>query len=112
MECIFCKIVSGEIPCQKVYEDDDILAFYDLEPQAPIHVLIIPKQHIESSNDINYSNSKIIACIFEVIPKLAKKLDLNSGYRIVSNCMEDAGQTVKHIHFHILGGRKFTWPPG
>ncbi len=112
MECIFCKIVSGEIPCRKAYEDDEILAFYDLEPQAPVHILIIPKQHIESSNEINCENSKIIAHIFEVIPKLAKELGLSSGYRIVSNCMEDAGQTVKHIHFHILGGRKFTWPPG
>lgn len=112
MDCIFCKIIAGEIPSKKVFEDDKILAFYDLEPQAPVHVLIIPKSHIASANEINAENSGIIAHIFEVIPRLAKELGLKSGYRIVSNCMKDAGQTVDHLHFHLLGGRKFTWPPG
>lgn len=112
MDCIFCKIIAGEIPSKKVFEDDKVLAFYDLDPQAPVHILIIPKQHIASANEVSSENSNIIAHIFEVIPKLASELGLTSGYRIVSNCMEDAGQTVNHLHFHILGGRKFTWPPG
>lgn len=112
MDCIFCKIIAGEIPSNKVFEDDKVLAFYDLEPQAPVHILVIPKQHIASANEVNSENSEIIAHIFEVIPRLTKELGLTSGYRIISNCLEDAGQTVNHLHFHILGGRKFTWPPG
>lgn len=112
MDCIFCKIVNSEIPCNKVYEDEKVLAFYDLDPQAPKHVLIIPKEHISSINDINFENSDIISHIFETIKILAEKLELVDGYRVVSNCGEDGGQTVKHLHFHLLGGRTMQWPPG
>lgn len=112
MSCIFCKIAEGSIPSKKVYEDDRVLAFYDLEPQAPVHVLIIPKQHITSVNDITEENSSIIAYIFEVAAKLEKELDLKNGYRIVNNCGEDGGQSVQHLHFHLLGGRSMKWPPG
>lgn len=111
--CIFCKIVAGEIPSKKVYEDDLILAFYDIEPQAPVHIVIIPKEHIESVNMVTSENSKVIAHIFETIPKLAKELGVaESGYRVVNNCGADGGQTVPHIHFHLTGGRQFGWPAG
>lgn len=112
MSCIFCKIVDGSIPSKKAYEDDKVLAFYDLEPQAPVHVLIIPKQHISSVNDLNEENSAVVAHIFEVAAKIAQELGLNNGYRIVTNCGEDAGQSVQHLHFHLLGGRSMAWPPG
>ena len=112
MSCIFCKIVDGSIPSKKAYEDEKVLAFYDLEPQAPAHVLIIPKQHISSVNDINEENSAVVAHIFEVAAKIAQKLGLKNGYRIVTNCGEDAGQSVQHLHFHLLGGRSMAWPPG
>lgn len=104
--CIFCKIISGEIPSSKVYEDDKIYAFRDVNPQAPVHVLVIPKEHIESANDIDASNSEIIGAIFEKIPEIARICGLTGGYRIISNCGEDACQTVKHLHFHIVGGKK------
>ena len=111
--CIFCKIVAGEIPSKKVYEDDLILAFNDIEPQAPVHVVIIPKEHIESASMITSENSKVIAHIFETIPKLAKELGVaESGYRVINNCGVDGGQTVPHIHFHLTGGRQFGWPAG
>ena len=112
MDCVFCKIVNGEIPAKKVYEDDKVLAFYDLEPQAPVHILIIPKEHIESANCINETNSNIIGYIFEVAAKLSKQLDLKNGYRIVNNCGKDGGQSVMHLHFHLLGGRTMAWPAG
>ena len=112
MDCIFCKIISGEIPSTKVYEDDTVVAFNDLEPQAPVHVLIIPKQHITSMADINESNSAVVAHIFEVAAKIAKEKGLDDGFRVVSNCGDSAGQTVKHLHFHLLGGRDFGWPAG
>lgn len=108
MDCIFCKIVDGQIPSNKVYEDDRILAFYDLEPQAPVHVLVIPKKHISSANELNMDNSEEIAYIFAKIPEIAQKLNLTNGYRIVNNCGEDGGQTVHHLHFHILGGTKLN----
>lgn len=111
-DCVFCKIASGEIPSRKVYEDETVLAFYDLDPQAPIHVLFIPKEHIRSAAQIDASNSGIIAHIFEVIAKVAAELGLDDGYRVVNNCGESAGQSVPHLHFHLLGGRDFTWPPG
>lgn len=111
--CIFCKIVNKEIPSDIIYEDDKIMAFKDVNPQSPAHVLVIPKEHIESSNDIDNENSQLIGHIFVTISKLAKELGISQdGYRIVNNCGEDGGQTVSHIHFHILGGRKFSWPPG
>lgn len=112
MDCIFCKIAAGEIPSKKAYEDDKVLAFYDLEPQAPVHILIIPKTHITSAADITEENSGVVAHIFEVAAKLGKELGLHNGYRIVNNCGEDGGQSVKHLHFHLMGGRQFTWPAG
>ena len=112
MDCIFCKIVNGEIPSNKVFEDDKVLAFYDLEPQAPEHILIIPKQHIASAAEITAENSAVIAHVFEVAAIIAKEKGLDNGFRIVNNCGDSAGQTVKHIHFHLMGGRDFGWPAG
>ena len=112
MDCIFCKIANGEIPSAKVYEDDTVVAFNDLEPQAPSHILVIPKQHISSAADITPENSAVIAHIFEVIAKIAKDNGFNDGFRVVNNCGDSAGQTVKHIHFHLMAGRDFTWPAG
>lgn len=112
MDCIFCKIVNGEIPANKVYEDETVLAFYDLEPQAPTHILVIPKEHISSAADVTEENSKVIAHIFEVIAKLSKEFKMDNGFRVTNNCGDSAGQTVKHIHFHVMSGRKFTWPAG
>lgn len=109
MDCIFCKIIKKEIPSKIVYEDDKVLAFNDLNPIAPVHVLVIPKEHISSANDITTENSDIIGYIFSVIPKIAEKLDLNDGYRIINNCGENGGQSVKHIHFHLVGGKKLSW---
>lgn len=104
MDCIFCKIVKGEIPSKKAYEDDKIIAFFDIQPQAPVHIVIIPKEHIESMNSITAENSDVVAHIFEVIPQIAKENNLDDGYRIVSNCGANGGQTVFHLHFHLLGG--------
>lgn len=112
MDCIFCKIANGEIPATKVYEDDTVIAFNDLEPQAPAHILVIPKKHITSAADITEENSGVIAHIFEVIAKIAKEQNMDNGFRVVNNCGESAGQTVKHIHFHLMSGRNFTWPAG
>ncbi len=110
-DCLFCKIAAGEIPCNKVYEDEKVLAFYDISPQAPTHFLVIPKQHIKSADDITTDNSHLTAHIFETIAKIAKDLDLSQGYRIVNNCGEHGGQTVGHLHFHVLGGQALGWPP-
>jgi histidine triad (HIT) family protein len=107
-DCIFCKIVDGSIPSNKVYEDDKILAFYDLEPQAPVHVLVVPKQHICCADAIDESNAEVVAYIFSKIPQIAKTLELTNGYRIVNNCGDDGCQSVKHLHFHILGGKKLS----
>lgn len=107
MECLFCNIVSGKIPAKKVYEDDTVLAFNDINPKSPVHILVIPKTHITSMDDIDEKNSEVIAHIFEVIAKLAKENDLTKGYRVICNCGEQGGQTVKHLHFHLLGGRDF-----
>lgn len=112
MDCLFCKIINGEIPSSKVYEDDTVFAFRDIEPQAPTHILIIPKQHINSAAEIDESNSAVISHIFEVAAKIAKQEGLDDGFRIVNNCGDIAGQTVKHLHFHLMGGREFTWPAG
>ncbi len=111
-DCLFCKIAAGEIPSKKIYEDDKVLAFYDIEPQAPVHLLVIPKEHICCADDINSGNSAIVAHVFEVIAKVAAELGLKNGYRIVNNCGADGNQTVKHLHFHVLGGRLLGWPPG
>ena len=106
--CIFCKIIAGEIPSTKVYEDELVLAFRDIAPQAPTHILVIPKTHIGSVAEVTAENSAVVAHIFEVIPQIAKAEGLENGYRIVSNCGDDAGQTVHHLHFHILGGQKLA----
>ena len=112
-DCIFCKIVNGEIPSKKIYEDEYVYAFYDINPEAPVHFLVIPKEHIKSVNLIAEENSKVIARIFEVIRNLTKELGISeNGYRIVNNCGVDGGQTVDHMHFHVLGGRELKWPPG
>ncbi len=106
MDCIFCKIIAGDIPSTVVYEDDLIKAFRDISPQAPVHIIIIPKVHISSANEINTENSKYIARIFEKIPEIAKSEGISEdGYRIINNCGENGGQTVKHLHFHLLGGK-------
>lgn len=105
MDCIFCKIAAGEISCKKLYEDDQVLAFYDIEPKTPVHFLVIPKKHIGSASEISAENSGVVAHIFEVIAKLTAQLDLKNGYRVVTNCGKDAGQTVHHLHFHVLAGR-------
>ena len=105
MDCLFCKIASGDIPSTKVYEDDQILAFRDIAPQAPTHILVIPKAHISSVDGITEENSAVVSHIFSVIPKIAAAENLTGGYRVVSNCGPDAGQTVFHLHFHILGGK-------
>lgn len=103
--CLFCKIIAGELPSTKVYEDDTILAFRDIAPQVPVHVLVVPKTHIEDCNGITAENSAVIAHIFEVIPEIAKAEGLVNGYRVASNCGPDSGQMVPHLHFHILGGK-------
>lgn len=105
-DCLFCKIIKGEIPSAKVYEDDYVYAFHDITPQAPVHVLVIPKVHIGSADEINSDNSVHAAKIFEKIPQIAKAAGLTNGYRLISNCGDDACQSVKHLHFHILGGTK------
>lgn len=110
-DCIFCKIAAGEIPSNKVYEDGQVLAFHDLDPQAPVHVLVIPKAHIASAAEITAENSGVVAHIFEVIAKLAGELGLEKGFRVVNNCGEDGMQSVQHLHFHLLGKRKMGWPP-
>lgn len=107
-ECLFCKIVAGQIPSAKVYEDDSVLAFRDIAPQAPTHILVIPKAHLCGVCDITPENSALVAHIFEVIPRIAEAEGLDGGYRVVSNCGVDAGQTVPHLHFHILGGKKLA----
>lgn len=109
--CIFCKIANGEIPSNKVYEDETVLAFYDLDPQAPTHVLVIPKAHIASAAEITPENSAVVAHIFEVVAKLSKELGLENGFRVVNNCGRDGMQSVQHLHFHLLAGKPMGWPP-
>ena len=109
MDCIFCKILNGEIPSKKVYETEFVYAFHDINPMAPVHVIVIPKEHIESANMVDETNSMHIAKVFEAIPKVAKELGVaEDGYRVITNIGENGGQTVKHIHFHILGGTKLA----
>ena len=112
-DCIFCKIITGEIPSKKIYEDDKVLAFYDISPEAPVHFLVVPKEHIVSANEIDEENCSIVSHIFLVINKIVRELNIDeSGYRVVNNCGVDGGQTVNHIHFHVLGARELKWPPG
>lgn len=108
-ECLFCKIAAGEVPSTKVYEDDTVFAFKDINPIAPIHYLFIPKEHISGASAITSENSKVVAHIFEVIAKVAKDEGFSDGFRVISNCGEDAGQSVHHLHFHVLAGVKMGW---
>lgn len=107
-DCIFCMIINGDIPSTKVYEDEYVYAFRDINPQAPVHILVVPREHIVCTADINETNSHYVAKAYEAIAKIAKAEGLDSGYRVICNCGDDAGQTVKHLHFHILGGVKMT----
>lgn len=111
-DCLFCKIAAGEIPANKLYEDDTVLAFHDIDPQAPVHFLVIPKAHIASPACVTRENSAVVAHAFEVIAKLAGELGLENGYRVVTNSGSDAGQSVGHLHFHVLAKRSLAWPPG
>ena len=106
MDCLFCRIIAGDIPSAKVYEDELVYAFKDIAPMAPVHILIVPKCHMASADEVTSDNSAYIARIFEVIPVIAKEAGLTGGYRVITNCGEDACQSVKHLHFHILGGKK------
>ncbi len=110
-DCLFCKIAAGEIPSKKVYEDDLCYAFYDIDPQAPTHFLVIPKAHIQSVSQVDETAAPVVGHIFEVIARVTRELGLES-YRVVSNIGAQAGQSVAHLHFHVLGGRDMTWPPG
>lgn len=112
-DCLFCKIVAGEIPSTKIYEDEYVYAFNDIDPQAPKHIIIIPKEHISSANEINDENMLLVGRVFSAAAKIAKEQGFaENGYRVVNNCGHDGGQTVGHIHFHLLAGRNLTWPPG
>lgn len=107
-DCLFCKIIAGEIPSKKLYEDDQILAFYDIQPQAPVHFLVIPKTHIDGADQLCEQNVEIVKTIFAKIPTLAEQAGLTNGYRVVTNVLEDGGQSVRHLHFHVLGGAKLN----
>ena len=109
MDCLFCKIINGEIPGNKVYEDDMVYAFHDISPIAPVHFLVIPKQHISGAAAVTPENSAVIAHIFEVTAKVTKEMGLEGGYRVITNNGDDAGQTVKHLHFHVIGGKQLGW---
>lgn len=112
-DCIFCKIASGEIPSKLVHEDEDCLAFHDLNPQAPVHVLVIPRRHIATANELSADDALLIGRIVTRLPELARRLGIaDRGYRTVMNCLEEAGQSVFHLHLHLLGGRAMGWPPG
>lgn len=112
-DCLFCKIVKGEIPSTTVYEDEKVYAFNDVSPEAPVHVLIVPKEHIASANDLSEENISVVSDIILAAKKIAIEKGISEkGYRIVNNCGEDGGQSVKHLHFHLLGGRSLAWPPG
>lgn len=106
MDCLFCKIIAGEIPSAKVYENDYVYAFRDIQPQAPVHVLIVPKEHISSIDEVTPANSDIVRHVAEAIPEVAKALGLENGYRVITNVGEDGCQSVRHLHFHLLGGAK------
>ena len=112
MDCLFCKIIEGEIPSQCLYEDDKIYVFKDIDPQAPVHFLVIPKKHIDSLDTMANEDAELIGYVFKKIRDLAKEQGLKDGYRVVNNIGEDGGQSVKHMHFHVLGGRSLQWPPG
>ncbi len=110
--CLFCKIIKGEIPSTKIYDDEFVYAFADIDPKAPFHAIVVPKIHIASAAEITAENSDYIAKIYEAIAKIAKENNLENGFRVVNNCGKDGGQTVGHIHFHLLARRNLQWPPG
>ena len=112
MDCLFCKIIAGEIPSKKIYEDEKVYVFYDIDPQAPVHFLVVPKEHISGPSAVTEQNASVVGHIYSVIAQLAKELHLDKGYRVVANCGEEGGQTVGHLHFHVLAGRMLSWPPG
>ncbi len=112
MDCLFCKIIAGEIPSTKIYENEWVYAFADIDPKAPFHAIIVPKKHIVSAADITAENSGLVAKIFEAVAQIAKEQNLEKGFRVVNNCGEEGGQTVSHIHFHLLARRNLAWPPG
>jgi histidine triad (HIT) family protein len=112
VDCLFCKIAEGAIPSKKVFENEDVVAFYDIAPQAPFHAVIIPRAHIASAAEITKDNSALVARVFEAAAVIAAQQGLSDGFRIVTNCGEKAGQTVGHLHFHLLAGRDMAWPPG
>lgn len=113
MDCLFCKIINGEIPSKKVYEDDAVYGFMDIEPQAPVHVVLVPKQHVVSANELTEEHAELVGKLFLAAAKIAKEQGFaEAGYRIVNNCGADGGQTVPHLHFHLLAGRSLQWPPG
>ncbi len=112
MDCLFCKIAEGEIPSTKVYEDETVLAFRDIDPKAPFHAVVIPKAHIASAAEITAQNSAVVAHVFEIIAEIARREKLDNGFRVVNNCGQEGGQTVGHLHFHLLAGRSLGWPPG
>lgn len=112
MDCLFCKIAAGEIPSTKIYEDEWVYAFKDIDPKAPFHAIVIPREHIASTAEITAENSGLIAKVFEAIAKIAEQENLEKGFRVVNNCGADGGQTVGHIHFHLLARRNLQWPPG
>ncbi len=112
MDCLFCKILAGEIPSTPIYSDDKVYAFADIDPQAPFHAIVIPRRHISGADKIDSSNSVDIARVFEAVAKIADEQKLDNGFRVVNNCGEDGGQTVGHIHFHLLARRNLAWPPG
>ena len=112
MDCLFCKIAAGEIPSTKIYEDEWVYAFADIDPQAPFHAIVIPREHIASAAEITAENSGLIAKVFEAVAKIAEQENLEKGFRVVNNCGSDGGQTVGHIHFHLLARRNLQWPPG
>ena len=108
MDCLFCKIIAGDIPSTKVFENEYVYAFRDINPQMPVHIIVVPKEHMESADDICEKNSACVAKIFEAVPQIAKAEGLTNGYRVITNCGDDACQSVKHLHFHILGGKKLS----
>ncbi len=111
-DCLFCKIINGDIPSTKIFENEYVYAFADIAPQAPFHAVIVPKKHIKSADEITAENSHLIAKVFEAVAEIARDNNLEKGYRVVNNCGEDGGQTVAHIHFHLLARRYLQWPPG
>ena len=111
-DCLFCKIAAGEIPAKLVHEDEDVIAFHDISPQAPVHVLVVPRRHLASLDEAVAEDGELLGRILLTIRRLARELGVESGYRVVNNCGASAGQSVFHIHFHLLGGRPMGWPPG